>query len=233
MRRVRRNKRPRAPSAATIAKPTIAIVGAGRVGRALGRRLHEKGWRIGPVITRSMRSARASAAPHRKRHAAGRILGSRSCGRCDPDRHARSRHRRYGRSTGAAWRTESFAPSRRAAKHQKQSGRGKVLARENCSAYQRRAGQRCSRGRSRFAARQPGPCIRCRRSAGARSLRWLVPFAQSRAAPPRCVWRAGFAAIWGVLPWYSRRATRPRIMLLRLWRPDTFSRCSRRRCACW
>ena len=58
MRRVRRNKRPRATSAGTVAKPTIAIVGAGRVGRALGRRLHEEGWRIGPVITRSMRSAR-------------------------------------------------------------------------------------------------------------------------------------------------------------------------------
>ncbi len=58
MRRVRRNKRPRSTSAGTIANPTIAIVGAGRVGCALGRRLHEKGWRIGPVITRSMRSAR-------------------------------------------------------------------------------------------------------------------------------------------------------------------------------
>ena len=38
--------------------PTIAIVGAGRVGCALGRRLHEKRWRIGPVVTRSMHSAR-------------------------------------------------------------------------------------------------------------------------------------------------------------------------------
>jgi predicted short-subunit dehydrogenase-like oxidoreductase (DUF2520 family) len=54
----RRNKKPRAPSAGTIANPTIAIVGAGRVGCALGRRLREKGWRVGPVITRSMRSAR-------------------------------------------------------------------------------------------------------------------------------------------------------------------------------
>jgi predicted short-subunit dehydrogenase-like oxidoreductase (DUF2520 family) len=38
----------------------VAIVGAGRVGCALGRRLREKGWRIGPVITRSMRTARAA-----------------------------------------------------------------------------------------------------------------------------------------------------------------------------
>lgn len=37
---------------------TIAIVGAGRVGRALGRRLHQLGGRIGAVVTRSSRSAR-------------------------------------------------------------------------------------------------------------------------------------------------------------------------------
>ena len=38
--------------------PIVAIVGAGRVGRLLGRRLRERGWRIGPVVTRSIRSAR-------------------------------------------------------------------------------------------------------------------------------------------------------------------------------
>src|SRR4029077_5263096 len=37
---------------------SLAIVGAGRVGRALGRRLRELGWRIGAVITRSEASAR-------------------------------------------------------------------------------------------------------------------------------------------------------------------------------
>jgi predicted short-subunit dehydrogenase-like oxidoreductase (DUF2520 family) len=36
----------------------LAIVGAGRVGSALGRLLHQKGWRIGPIVTRSMRTAR-------------------------------------------------------------------------------------------------------------------------------------------------------------------------------
>jgi predicted short-subunit dehydrogenase-like oxidoreductase (DUF2520 family) len=40
--------------------PTVAIVGAGRVGRALGRRLHELGWKIGAVVTRSKKSARAA-----------------------------------------------------------------------------------------------------------------------------------------------------------------------------
>jgi predicted short-subunit dehydrogenase-like oxidoreductase (DUF2520 family) len=36
----------------------LAIIGAGRVGRALGRRLHELDWKIGAVITRSEHSAR-------------------------------------------------------------------------------------------------------------------------------------------------------------------------------
>jgi predicted short-subunit dehydrogenase-like oxidoreductase (DUF2520 family) len=40
--------------------PIVAIIGAGRVGCALGRRLHEKGWRIGSVVTRSMGTATAA-----------------------------------------------------------------------------------------------------------------------------------------------------------------------------
>lgn len=36
----------------------LAIIGAGRVGRALGRRLREEGWRIGAVVARSEASAR-------------------------------------------------------------------------------------------------------------------------------------------------------------------------------
>jgi predicted short-subunit dehydrogenase-like oxidoreductase (DUF2520 family) len=36
----------------------LAIIGAGRVGRALGRRLHELDWKIGEVITQSEASAR-------------------------------------------------------------------------------------------------------------------------------------------------------------------------------
>jgi predicted short-subunit dehydrogenase-like oxidoreductase (DUF2520 family) len=39
---------------------TVAIVGAGRVGRALGRRLRELGWRIGSVAARSISTARAA-----------------------------------------------------------------------------------------------------------------------------------------------------------------------------
>jgi predicted short-subunit dehydrogenase-like oxidoreductase (DUF2520 family) len=39
---------------------TLAIIGAGRVGRALGRQLHESGWKIGAVVTRTEASARRS-----------------------------------------------------------------------------------------------------------------------------------------------------------------------------
>src|SRR5216683_2121374 len=37
---------------------SLAIIGAGRVGRSLGRRLRELGWKIGAVVTRSAASAR-------------------------------------------------------------------------------------------------------------------------------------------------------------------------------
>jgi len=39
---------------------SLCIVGAGRVGRALGRLLLRRGWRIGAVVTRSAASARAA-----------------------------------------------------------------------------------------------------------------------------------------------------------------------------
>ena len=37
---------------------SLSIIGAGRVGRALGRRLHELGWNIGVVATTSLASAK-------------------------------------------------------------------------------------------------------------------------------------------------------------------------------
>jgi predicted short-subunit dehydrogenase-like oxidoreductase (DUF2520 family) len=39
---------------------TLSIVGAGRVGRALGRQLHDLGWRMGVVTGRSLSTARAA-----------------------------------------------------------------------------------------------------------------------------------------------------------------------------
>jgi len=41
-------------------KRTVSIVGAGRVGRTLGKRLRERDWRIGAVVTRSTASSRAA-----------------------------------------------------------------------------------------------------------------------------------------------------------------------------
>ena len=38
----------------------ISIVGAGRVGTTLGKRLRQLGWRVGAVLTRSQRTARAA-----------------------------------------------------------------------------------------------------------------------------------------------------------------------------
>ena len=39
---------------------TLGIVGAGRVGRAVGRRLRELGWKVGAVVTRNESSARSA-----------------------------------------------------------------------------------------------------------------------------------------------------------------------------
>ncbi|MGC1596993.1 MAG: Rossmann-like and DUF2520 domain-containing protein, partial [Candidatus Acidiferrales bacterium] len=39
---------------------SVSIVGAGRLGRTLGRNLHRLGWRVGAVVTRSKATARAA-----------------------------------------------------------------------------------------------------------------------------------------------------------------------------
>jgi predicted short-subunit dehydrogenase-like oxidoreductase (DUF2520 family) len=39
---------------------TVSIIGAGRLGRTLGKRLRELGWRVGAVVTRSAASSRAA-----------------------------------------------------------------------------------------------------------------------------------------------------------------------------
>jgi predicted short-subunit dehydrogenase-like oxidoreductase (DUF2520 family) len=43
-----------------IRKTSLAIIGAGRVGRALGHVLHQRGWRIGTIVTRSKKTGRAA-----------------------------------------------------------------------------------------------------------------------------------------------------------------------------
>jgi predicted short-subunit dehydrogenase-like oxidoreductase (DUF2520 family) len=67
----------------------LAIIGAGRVGRALGRRLHELGWKIGTVVTRSEASARKavrSIGEGKARSTLSRdVLASRLILICTPD----------------------------------------------------------------------------------------------------------------------------------------------------
>jgi predicted short-subunit dehydrogenase-like oxidoreductase (DUF2520 family) len=41
-------------------KPTVSIIGGGRIGRTLGKCLHQLGWGIGAVVTRSDATARAA-----------------------------------------------------------------------------------------------------------------------------------------------------------------------------
>lgn len=57
---------------------TIAIVGAGRLGRTLGRRLRELDWKIGAIVARSQASARAGVraigAGHPHTGATSRVL---------------------------------------------------------------------------------------------------------------------------------------------------------------
>lgn len=87
---------------------TVAIVGAGRVGRTLGRRLRELGWRIGPVVTRSQATARAAVraigagAPHagltRQLAAADLVLIA------TPDAAIAATARKLARLGGGEWR---------------------------------------------------------------------------------------------------------------------------------
>lgn len=54
---------------------TISIIGAGRVGRALGKHLREQGWRIGAVVTRSNATSRAAVRAIGGGTACGRVTG--------------------------------------------------------------------------------------------------------------------------------------------------------------
>lgn len=67
----------------------LAIIGAGRVGRALGKRLHELGWTIGAVVARSEASARKATryiGAGKARAAVSRdVLASKLILICTPD----------------------------------------------------------------------------------------------------------------------------------------------------
>jgi len=129
---VRRSNAARSASrgVASVANPTIAIVGAGRVGSALGRRLREKGWRIGPVISRSQRSAREA----RRRIGSGTPQGELSEPVLDADVILISTPDRAIADTAAAlarFGEYGSSPAKRGAKrHRKPRGkpwRGKIV----------------------------------------------------------------------------------------------------------
>ncbi len=87
---------------------TLAIVGAGRVGRALGKRLGELGWRIGPVITRSEATARAAVRTMRRGQAHGaltrQVLNADVVLVATPDRELRGVAQELARIGGEEWR---------------------------------------------------------------------------------------------------------------------------------
>lgn len=71
---------------------TLSIIGAGRVGRALGRRLRELGWQIGAVVTRSEPSARKAVrsigAGHARAFLTRQVLAAQVILITTPDRSA-------------------------------------------------------------------------------------------------------------------------------------------------
>jgi predicted short-subunit dehydrogenase-like oxidoreductase (DUF2520 family) len=86
---------------------TVSIVGAGRVGRALGRRLHELGWRIGGVTGRSISTARAAVRVIGAGQPSGglthQVLNSRVVLVSTPDSAIESVAKNLARLDGKAW----------------------------------------------------------------------------------------------------------------------------------
>ncbi|HUK32066.1 MAG TPA: Rossmann-like and DUF2520 domain-containing protein [Candidatus Acidoferrum sp.] len=87
---------------------TLAIVGGGRVGRALGRELHRAGWNISAVVTRSAASARkavrAIGAGQPFGGLTGLILGANVALISVPDDKISDVARRLARVGGEEWR---------------------------------------------------------------------------------------------------------------------------------
>lgn len=88
--------------------PTIAIVGAGRVGRALGRSLRACGWNIGAVITCSAATARSAVRAIGGGHAHGaltrRVLDATVVLIATPDDGVRDVAVSLARAGGEEWR---------------------------------------------------------------------------------------------------------------------------------
>ncbi len=88
----------------------VAIVGAGRVGRALGRGLRELGWSVGAVVTRSEPTVRAAVRaigggqPHG--HLTRQILAADLILIATPDRADASTAAKLARMGGEEWRNK-------------------------------------------------------------------------------------------------------------------------------
>jgi len=87
---------------------TLSIIGAGRVGKSLGRRLRESGWRIGVVSTRSIPTARAAVRVIGAGHASDRpirqVLASDVVLIAAPDRSIETVAAELAHLGGAEWR---------------------------------------------------------------------------------------------------------------------------------
>jgi predicted short-subunit dehydrogenase-like oxidoreductase (DUF2520 family) len=87
---------------------TLSIVGAGRVGRALGRQLHELGWRIGVLTSRSITSSRKAArvigAGHAQDRLTREVLASRVILIATPDSAIASVAKALAEIGGGEWR---------------------------------------------------------------------------------------------------------------------------------
>jgi len=87
---------------------TIAIVGAGRVGRALARSLRARGWTIGTVITRSFGTARSAVRAIGGGHPYGdvtrRVLDADVVLIATPDDAVREVAAKLARAGGEEWR---------------------------------------------------------------------------------------------------------------------------------
>ena len=86
----------------------VAIVGAGRVGRALGLRLHKLGWPIGAVVTRSKATAHAAVRAIGAGRAHGeltrQVLAADVVLIATPDSAVRSTAAKLARMGGEEWR---------------------------------------------------------------------------------------------------------------------------------
>jgi hypothetical protein len=147
---------------------SLAIIGAGRVGRSLGRRLRELGWRIGAVVTRSEPSARRTVRFIGDGKACAgmtrRILASRVILMATPD-------------------DEIAVVAQELARIGEEELRGRVVL-HTSELWTPLCSMPCMSG-----ARWADRCIRCNCSAESRCHRWKARFLRLKGKRTRSGWR--------------------------------------------